>query len=394
MRSWNPTRQVKKVEVWADNSVKILRYDVDNAYPQRMYQHYLRSGYTKLCVGLYARFIFGGGLSDKVLYKTVINDKKQKLDQLLRQTIRDYSIFKSFALHFNYNALGRIHSIQKVTFEYARLGIPDDIEYIGKVALWNNWDRSFRKSANSRKIEYLDVFNPDPEVVLAQMEKAGGIEKYLGQVFYYNGETDDYPYCSFDSVIDLTRADAGIDLFKRSNIDNGFLQSHSVEYPGKFESEEERAEFDQGLRNLQGPREAGSFVVWENPLAKENPIKMNPIKTQNNDRLYEWTEQSTQDKIRKNYLIPPDIVGEFRGGALSAQQVSESYDYYNAVTQDDRLIFEELLTMIFQYWRDPIATTDFSILPLQYIVKKAVDPAAPMPGAPAAAPPVTTAEPG
>jgi hypothetical protein len=380
MRFWNPGRLQKKVEVWADNSVRILRYDVDNAYPQRMYQHYLRSGYTKLCVKLYAKFIFGGGLTDKVLYKTVINDKKQKLDQLLRQSVLDFAIFKSFLWHFNYNALGRIHSIQKVPFEYGRLGIPDDVEYVGKVALWNNWDRSYRKSSNSRKIDYLDVFNPDPAVVLAQMETAGGIEKYLGQVLYFNPEGGDYPYCSFDGVIDLVRADGNLDVFKNSNISNGFLQSYAVEYPGVFEKEEDRDEFDQGLKNLQGPKEAGGFVVWENPLAKENPIKLTKIETQNNDRLFEWTEQSSQDKIRKNYLIPPDLVGEFVGGQLSAQQIGDAYEYYNAVTQDERLLFEELLTNVFQYWRDPVATTDYTLIPLQYVVK-----------APAAAP--TTAAP-
>lgn len=369
MRFWNPGRLQKKVEVWADNSVKILRYDVDNAYPQRMYQYYLRSGYTKLCVKLYAKFIFGGGLTDKALYKTVINDKRQKLDQLLRQTILDYGIFKSFLWHFNYNALGRIHSIQKVPFEYGRLGIPDDMEYVGKVALWNNWDRSFRKNSGNRKIDYLDVFNPDPNVVLAQMETAGGIEKYKGQVLYFNPDGEDYPYCSFDSVIEDVRSDAGISDFKLSSIENGFLVAQAVEYPGTFDTEEDRREFDDSLRNLQGPRKAGSFAVMENPLAKELPIKFNKVETQNNDRLFEWTEQSIQDKIRKNYLIPPDLIGEFKGGALSAQQIGDAYEYYNAVTQDERLLFEELLTYVFQYWRDPVATTDYTLIPLQYVVK-------------------------
>jgi hypothetical protein len=366
MRFWNPGRLVKKVEVWADSSVKILRYDVDNAYPQRMYQHYLRSGYTKLCVSLYARFIFGGGLADKTLYKTVINDKKQKLDQLLRKTILDFAIFKGFALHFNYNALGQIHSIQRIPFDYCRVGMPDDTEYISKIVVWNNWDRSFRKTANSRKPDYIDVFNPDPAVVLAQMETAGGIEQYLGQVFYYNGDTDDYPYCSFDSVIEDTRSDAGISDFKLSSIENGFLNAYIVQYPAAIETDRERDELDTTLKTLQGPRKAGSFAVIENPLSDKQPLLFNKVDIQNTDRLFEWTETSTQTKIRKNFLIPPVLVGEFVGGQLSSQQIADSYDFYNAVTQDERLIFEELLTEIFKYWRQPVSTTDYTIIPLQY----------------------------
>lgn len=371
--AWNPGKISKRIDVRADNSALSLRYDIDNAYPQRMYQHYLRSGYTKLCVEIYAKFIFGGGLADKKLYKTVVNDKGQTLDQVLRPVIKDFSVFKGFAIHFNYNALYAIHSIQRIPFEYIRLGLPDDQDYIGKVGVYNNWDRSNSKNYKHKKIDRLDVFNPNPDVVRAQMEHAGGIEKYLGQVLYYTGDTEDYPLCSFDSVIELVKADAQLDVFKNSNIENGFLVSYIVEYPGEFESAAERKEFDASLADLQGAKKAGSFVVLEVP-SNSNPnspgLKFTKVETQNNDRLFEWTEQSTNDKIRKNYLIPPDLLGEFKGGALSAQQISDSYEYYNSVTQDERLIFEEILTKIFSYWRNPIPVVDYSIIPLQYVVKK------------------------
>lgn len=53
----------------------------------------------------------------------------------------------------------------------------------GKIVVYDNWDGS-KGQVDKKKFNIIDVFNPNEKVVLSQIEKAGGIENYKGQVLF------------------------------------------------------------------------------------------------------------------------------------------------------------------------------------------------------------------
>ena len=59
-----------------------------------------------------------------------------------------------------------------------------------KIALHPDWGRRNLLSRRWRRedIDFIDLYNPDPEVIEQQVTAAGGWENYKGQIFYYSNE--------------------------------------------------------------------------------------------------------------------------------------------------------------------------------------------------------------
>jgi len=73
-------------------------------------------------------------------------------------------------------------------------------------------------------IIYIDKY--DLSSVAEQVEACGGWENYKGQVFYWNGELDDYNLCPFDPVLEDMITEAQVKKFKHSTATDNFLASH------------------------------------------------------------------------------------------------------------------------------------------------------------------------
>lgn len=83
-----------------------------------------------------------------------------------------------------------------------------------------------RLMVNEKTIERINVFNPDPDIVLEQIENAGGIDSYKGQVLWKSLDGQFiYPTASYDSAITEISTDEGLGNVKARNVRNNFLVS-------------------------------------------------------------------------------------------------------------------------------------------------------------------------
>jgi hypothetical protein len=212
----------------------IQNYDSDNNYPGRILDIIKASGTATSCTNLYSKFINGGGFKDQKFWKARVNRKGLTVDKLLRATSRDYSRLKGFAIHVNYNALFQVNEVSYIPFDHCRLGLPDDKGYIAKIALYDDWDCKRVKKVEKDKVDFIDIWNPTPEIILSQIEAAGGINNYKGQIFWYSFELDSYPLASVDPVIEDCITDNGIKNYRKTNIEKGFFASHVFQYPYEF----------------------------------------------------------------------------------------------------------------------------------------------------------------
>lgn len=345
----------------------IQNYDIDNAYPQRIRSAIKASGRTSQCIKIWERFVRGQGFADP-FFKTVINNKRMTVDKLLRKLISDYCRFRGFAIHFNFNLLGEIVSMDHVPFEELRLGIEDENGFVTKVKHHPDWAKETGKYFQKEKITEYDLFNPSS--VLSQAETSGGFSSYKGQILWYSVNGWKYPEASCDAVFEDVIADDESKQFRLNNIATNFLSPLILETE-EFADDDSRDEFKKNIQNFQGARKAGKVFHIEKSKGGGS-VEVKKIEVQSMDGLFEKTENATLEAIRRNYMILPVLLGDLIAGKLgTSQEIQDAYAFTNAITGDDRMIFEETFTEIFSFWHDKNANpkNDFAIMPLEYAIK-------------------------
>lgn len=359
----------------------ILAYDYDNLYPQRVTDIVNASGTAKYAIRLYSKFIEGNGFKDETFYKTIVNNKGLTMDKLLRKVARDYANRYGFAIHINYNALYQITDVRPVPFHDCRLIHPDNTDYIDKIAIYNDWGKRSSARINKERIEYYDIFNPDPAVIDAQIAAAGGWSNWKGQVFWYSEAGEDYPLAPYDAVLEDIETDGRIKNHKRKKAGNGFNADFAFIYKGKFEDDQARDEFIQNLEGYQGDDGDGDIPLIEVEKEEQIPTLL-PFPKVNNDKdFYTSTEQSVQNNIRKAFGFPGVLTGEVIPGKLGlAQEILDACSYVNGLTNTERRVMEETFKQIFDNWYDQNInpTKDYSIIPLT-IVNVAATKEVPLP---------------
>lgn len=341
----------------------ILSYDIDNAYAQRALSTIASSGTATSCTNLYAKYIHGRGFKDSDLGKLIVNRSGQTSDKILRKIAKDYSRFKGFALHFNFNGLLEISEINFVPFENCRLTIPDDAGYVNKIAVYNDWGRVLSRNIDKKMIRKYHVFNPRPEIVFSQIEQAGGIEKYLGQVLWFSDDDKEYPACSCDAVLEDVETDAKIKIFKWRTVKTGFMAAHILVHKGKFENETERQKFKDNVKNFQGADNASKILTVEIENQEEVP-ELLPFDIVNNDKLFELTESTVKNNIIQNYGQPLILLQIKTPGQLGgAQEMKDAMDFYDSTTAYERELMESIFKEIFSYWKD-VVPEDTTIVPV------------------------------
>lgn len=353
----------KRITALEDKTLGILNYDFDNIYPQRVDDITNDSGTAQACLKTFIKFIMGNGATDSDFYKARVNEDNLTVDKFIRKICNSKGRFDSIAIHLNFNGLGQHVSATPINWEYCRLVSPESVN-AGKIAIYDDWGKTKRKTFKKELIEYIDLY--DPSKVEAQVEEAGGWDDYKGQVYLWsvNGENE-YSLAPYDAVLEDMQTEAQLKRFKHSTSAKNFLASYIMRV-GKDESPEaaENAQvFDENLKQFQGGDGAGTILVLEEENDAEN-IKLEKIEIQNYDRLYEFTEKSAQEAIRKQFFIPAVLLLETSTG-FSSDELLNAKTYYNDITAGDRLVIEEILKDIFSKWSYPICPSqDYSLIPI------------------------------
>lgn len=95
---------------------------------------------------------------------------------------------------------------------------------------------------NDKTIERINIFNPDPDIVLEQIENAGGIDSYNGQILWQSLDGQFiYPTASYDSAITEISTDEGLGNVKMRNVRNNFLVSCMLVTKKAFQSSTRKA---------------------------------------------------------------------------------------------------------------------------------------------------------
>lgn len=368
----------RRIDTTYVSSLGIQTYGEDNLYPQVLNNIIAASSTGSGCVERLANFIEGNGLRNLDLSELVINRKGDTMDDLHTLICSDVAKFNGFAIHVNYNIFGQIVELQYVPFENCRLVEEDDNGYVSHIVLHPDWTGAKTRNGkllrvDKRNCDYINVFNPTKEVVLAQIEAVGGIEYYNGQLLWVSmAGKNTYPTGKGDAVATEMSTDEGLSNVKYRNVRNNFLPAAMIitKRGSNLENYSDRPsmqgdDFSDTLVHLQGDTNAGKLmeITLENDEEKPEVLHLN---AQNYDKEFTVTDSSVIERIYSAfgqeawYCIRIGKVG-FSGDILE-----DAFEYYNSIVSKQQRLIERTFRAIFKHWHTPVAD-DFSVEPLRYI---------------------------
>lgn len=371
-----------RIDVRYIQNLGIQAYGEDNLYAETLENIVSASSTGSECVDRFMDFIEGNGFREVAFSEYVVNRKGETVDDIHAMVCRDMALYNGFALHVNYNIYGEIVELQHIPFKSCRLMEEDDNGYVAQIAVHPDWTgKKTRKGkvikVNPENIDYIDVFNPIKNVVQAQINAAGGIEYYKGQVLWFsmNGKQI-YPVSKADRVITEMSTDEGLANVKYRNVRNNFLPAGIVvtkksESAPENESDQDEA-FSDSMTKLLGDTNAAKLMEIKIESSEEAP-QFIQMATQNYDKEFTVTDASVVERIYSAYNQEPWYCIRIGKVGFSGDILEDAFEYYNSIVSKQQRSIERVFSGIFKYWYE-IAnpSMDFSVQPLKYVRNAAV----------------------
>lgn len=360
---------------------KMQRYGENNLYPQYLAAITRASGTAELCLNRYSKFIEGYGFDDDTLANYPINRHGDTSDDILKLVANDLARYGGFALHVNYNVLAEIVDVNHVPFEQCRLEEGDDVGNVQHIVIHPDWSgkktrNGKRISVDERNIERINVFNPDKRIVLQQIENAGGIDSYNGQILWVSkdGRTV-YPTPIYDAAITEISTDEGLGNIKYRNVRNNFLVSCMLISKKGIpridsdtgESIEQQMITDEDLVQFQGDENTSKILAIELENDEDEP-KVVAFPTKNYDKEFSVTDTSVIERIYAQFH--QELFYAIRIGKLgfSGQVMQDAYEYYAGEVTNEQRMIERAFRKILNVWYDvKLRNIPTTIQPLKYV---------------------------
>lgn len=349
----------------------IQTYGDTNDFPQTVSEIVQASKTGNACLSIYNDFVYGHGFKDPGIYKLRVNKEGEKLDKILRMVCKDFTLWHGFAIHVNYNMNFRVSSIHHIPFESLRLAKADDDGFIGRTAYHPDWGH--RDKTRSRwspsDIEWFHLFNPDPGVILNQVEGAGGWDNYNGQILYFSGDSEgspSYPVPIFIAeMTDMRTEEALANVAGRNACSNFLSAGILVDIKDETQDQSQVNETQKELNKFQGD-ENTSQLWYIQCKSKDEVPQFIRFSGENYDKAFEVTQRVIPENIGQAFKQPPILRAVDVGANFGADLMTNAYKYYNSVTVRERQQLEETFISIFEYWWAPLENPDFAIQSLTY----------------------------
>ena len=339
-------------------------YDADNLYPQNVRNIVLNSKTGASCLERYKDYIEGRGIASELLAGLTVNMSGEHLSDLHQLVSDDFATLNGFAIHVNYNIDCRIVSLHHIPFENVRLKEPDEEGVVRQVALHPDWSGKSTRNGRPVKIDkttvdLIDVFNPDPSVVLAQMTEAGGPQYYKGQVLYYSSEGFlRYPFAKFHAVLADMSTDEGLSNIMNRNVRCNFLPSGAfirLKSQGVLPEDgmDDTDSYSDDLAAIQGDSNALKIMDITVETKEEAPEFVN-IQGNNYDKEFTATAAEIKDCIysefgQEGWLSLRNGKVGFSGTLIADME----RDYARRLTKTQAMLTQHYRRLL-EHWAEPL----------------------------------------
>lgn len=377
----------KRIDTSYLRALGIQSYGEDNLYPQHLRNIIAASSTGSECVERYANFIEGNGFREVLFSEYVVNSRGDTADDIHSFVCKDVGDHDGLAIHVNYNMFAEIVEMQYIPFENCRLLEEDESGYVSKIAIHPDWTgKKTRKGkliqVKKDEVDFIDVFNPCKEVVFAQIQAAGGIENYKGQVFWISGAGKFiYPTGKADRVVTEMSTDEGLANIKFRNVRCNFIPSGMVvtKKGSSVISYDENGNpvidpdndtdtgFAKTLEQLQGDTNASKLLEVTLNSDEDKP-EFVEINSKNYDKEFTVTDASVVERIYSAFGQEPWYCIRIGKVGFSGDILEDAFEYYNSIVSKQQRMIERAFQKIFEHWYENAnPSNDYSVQPLKYV---------------------------
>lgn len=307
-----------------------VRFGWNNLFPQMVNQMYYTSPINGAIINFKTNATIGGGYQitthsqdQKEKVKAIVFEKRHKIAKLLDPITKDLIMHESayFLVRFDGNDLKHISRIPR---EKVRNSKDKSLYFIS-----DDWSTHL----NLRPIRPFKGLHREAEMILCFENESVGV--------------DSYSIASYTSCLNWCELDGKMSLFHKNNIDNSIFPSFALIFPKKPSGEKEKTELKKVVEGARGAKNAGRILALFANKPEQMP-KIETIPTNQNDKLFEQTDERIDAQVCKAHCIDPLLLGIRVSGKLgSGNDIKQSYIIFekNTVTPLRNKI-EEMFTKI------------------------------------------------
>jgi hypothetical protein len=287
--------------------------EVWDAFPQFLIYLSKMSGSLRTAINKKSMLLFGNGFADKALANTIVNEKGETANDLLKRACKDLIMFYGFNLHCNFNAFGRVTTIKILPFENLRQCEPDKNGDISELVLVNRYDK-YVTNPQKEITETYDLFTTDTKEILSKLnlqrnEDGHLCTDYKGQILYFyykEAGSEYYPFPPYASVLQDCENEGIIKNSKKNDIQERFRPQVIITKFGTSNPTEEQMKQDEAIyKQMMGENGSGAVLLYaSNPESKPD---INSISLQDLSKSYEYAEKSLQTNIFRTFDIPEEF---------------------------------------------------------------------------------------
>jgi hypothetical protein len=357
----------KRVRIVLDKSIidggvnGVMNFGAQNNYPQMIERIIGGSISAKAIAKVKTKFLIGDGFQDERLSTFVIGKdsrgKDYTLSMLVSQLAYELAIFNGCYIHRNITLEGIVKNARYIPFKYCRFAKPDDNGYSAKVCVYENWEKDpdAVKKFDKSSIKTYHVFSTNKEVITAQIN--GDLNTFCGQLNYLFFDNQYlYPLSPVDVVYMDADSEGQVALYKNNQLRNGLLDKILLRVAPSG-TDKERQDFVDTIKKALGA-DGDPVICLEdeidpltNEIKQNGAFKMDSVKSNINDTLFESWETSFYNNIRKAYDALPAILIDYVESSLgttSGEAIQQAVSFYNAMTRDERKALSNFLKETFQ----------------------------------------------
>lgn len=337
------------LEIKVDPRKECYNYGKDNAYPSLVEALIEMSVTAKTCVDRVSKAIYGKAFGD--IGKDIVNGKNQSLNEVLRIASRQYGKQNAAYLHVRYDNNLDVTSFEVIATTKVRIGKSDDRNYSGKYLIYDNWDKSKGNRIQKDKITVVDRFNPNKEVVKGQIEKAGGINKYQGQLLEIRKDyTHKYSKSDLHPALPDALTEWNSEMFRNRGSVKGFLNTKLLAVQ-PFKDDDARKVFKKELDDVRGAENSSEVILLESSQHSDDlssQLHLDDLSGEYNDTLFEYSDKQAEKNICKAFTVPLMLVSQTDNSLFgsSGEMLQEAKVQLWESREEDRDQFEEVFNLL------------------------------------------------